>query len=321
MALPEGYILRHPHEADLPRAQAVLDAAESIDTGEPRRHEERLATEWKDPQCQPDQDWWVVDARGSGVVAVAWVWPETAGEVTADHYVHPDHRGRGLGEVLLDAIERRAAELPSRRPGGAPRRLVVWCEDTDAVRAASLERRGFVPTRQYFEMAIDLRGELPPATWPAGVEARPFRPGIDEEAVYRVDAEAFAEHFLFEPRGQEAWRLHHLDAPDADPTLWRLAWAGETTVGFVIAVDRHEGALIDDLAVLKPWRGRGIGRALLAAAFADLRDRGQSVARLYVDAQNVTNAVRVYEAAGMHVSRRFEVLQKPLAPEERGPGP
>ena len=37
------------------------------------------------------------------------------------------------------------------------------------------------------------------------------------------------------------------------------------------------------------------------------------MARLYVDAQNVTNAVRVYEAAGMHVSRRFDVMEKPLA--------
>ena len=57
----------------------------------------------------------------------------------------------------------------------------------------------------------------------------------------------------------------------------------------------------------------GIGRALLLAAFTTLRDRGQSVVRLYVDAQNVTGAVRVYEAAGMHVSRRFDVLEKPLS--------
>ena len=71
--------------------------------------------------------------------------------------------------------------------------------------------------------------------------------------------------------------------------------------------------MIGDLAVRKPWRGRGIGRALLLAAFQTLRERGQSVVRLMVDAQNVTNAVRVYEAAGMHVARRFDVLEKPLA--------
>ena len=73
------------------------------------------------------------------------------------------------------------------------------------------------------------------------------------------------------------------------------------------------GAQIGNLAVRMPWRGRGIARALLHAAFGTLRQRGQAVVRLYVDAQNVTNAVRVYESAGMRVSRRFDVMEKPLA--------
>ena len=46
----------------------------------------------------------------------------------------------------------------------------------------------------------------------------------------------------------------------------------------------------------------------------DEADRGQSVSRLSVDAQNVTNAERVCEAAGTHGARRFDVMKKPLAP-------
>ena len=95
--------------------------------------------------------------------------------------------------------------------------------------------------------------------------------------------------------------------------MWWLAWDGDELVGFVIPFAGDRGAVIGDLAVRKPWRGRGIGRALLLAAFATLRERGQHVARLNVDAQNVTDAVRVYEAAGMHVSRRFDVMERPLA--------
>ena len=83
--------------------------------------------------------------------------------------------------------------------------------------------------------------------------------------------------------------------------------------GYEIAVRTDEGAVIADLAVRKAWRGRGVARALLARPpSALLRDRAETIARLYVDAQNVTNAVRVYEAAGMHVSRRFDVLQKQI---------
>ena len=313
MPLPVGYILRHPTEADVPGAQAVLDAAESHDAGEVRTHDDDLATDWKDPGSHPETDWWVIVGPADLIVAVGWLRPETAGEVTADHYVHPEHRGLGLGDVLLDLIVARAAQLPSRRPDGGVRVLVAWSEDHDHVRRAALETRGFERVRQFYEMAADLDEEPASAQWPPGLEPRSFRPDLDEQYVWRADNEAFSEHYLYQMRTLEEWRLHHLETADADPTLWLLAWDGEELTGYVTAVSGEHGAVVGDLAVRKPWRGRGIGRALLLAVFRTLRERGQPVVRLMVDAQNITNAVRVYEAAGMHVSRRFDVLEKPLA--------
>ena len=131
--------------------------------------------------------------------------------------------------------------------------------------------------------------------------------------MYQVDQEAFVEHHLYEPLDYDEWRLFHVEAVDGDVTLWQLAWDGDELAGFVIPIESEGDAVIGDLAVRSPWRGRGVGRALLLAAFATLRERGLTVVRLYVDAQNVTNAVCVYEAVGMHVSRRFDVMQKPLA--------
>jgi mycothiol synthase len=313
MPVPPGYILRHPVGADLPAAQAVLDAAEAHDTGRPRRHERRLATDWEDPRSDPGSDWWVIVAPGGMVAGVAWVWPQTRGEVTADHYVHPVHRGIGIGDALLDAIEARVAELSPRRSDGAARSLIISCEDSDVVRLATLGARGFSPVRQYYEMATDLRDEPPHVSWPAGTEPRAFRPGVDERHVWAADLEAFLEHYLFEARGFDEWRLHHLEGPESDPSLWWLAWDGDELAGYVIPSLDGEDAEIRDLAVRKPWRGRGIGRALLLAAFGTLRGRGSAAVRLYVDAQNVTGAVRVYEAAGMRVARRFDVMEKPLA--------
>jgi mycothiol synthase len=313
MPLPEGYSLRHPRPDEASSIQAVLDASETADTGELRRHDTDVANEWRSPRCHPETDWWVAVAPGGGLAAAGWVWPETVAAVTADHYVHPDHRGRGLGEVLLDAIEARAAELPSHMAEGVPRKFVVWCEDHDRSRRASLERRGFTVIRQYFEMAIALEDARDAPVWPAGIVARGFRAGVDDEALFRADQEAFAEHHLYEPRPYDEWRLFHLDAPDVDLGSSWLAWDGDELAGFALQFAGERGATIGDVAVRKPWRGRGVGRALLLAAFRSLRERGHGVARLYVDAQNVTNAVRVYEAAGMHVARRFDVFEKPLA--------
>lgn len=313
MPLPTGYILRHPTEADVPGAQAVLDAAESYDAGETRAHDDELATDWRDPGTHPETDWWVIVGPADSIVAVGWLHPETAGEITADHYVHPAHRGLGLGDLLLDLIVARAAQLSPRRPDGAARMLVAWSEDRDHVRRAALKARGFEPARQFYEMAVDLDEEPAPAQWPPGLEPRSFRPDIDEQYVWRADNEAFSEHYLYRMRTLEEWRLHHLETAGADPTLWWLAWDGEELTGYVTASNGEHGAVVGDLAVRKPWRGRGIGRALLLAVFRTLRERGQPVVRLMVDAQNVTSAVRVYEAAGMHVSRRFDVMEKPLA--------
>jgi mycothiol synthase len=311
MRLPDGYILRHPQPDEALPIQAILDAAETADTGEPRRHDYDIATEWSSPRCRPADDWWVVEAPGAEIAAVGWIWPETAGDLTADHYVHPDHRGRGLGGIMLDIVEQRAAELAGE--DGRLRRLTAWAEDFDSERRASLVRRGYVAIRQYFEMAIALDADLPDPSWPDGIVARGFRPGRDDEALYEADQEAFVEHHLYERRDYDEWRLFFTDARDADVTLWWLAWDGDDLAGFVTSYAGDRGAVVDDLAVRKPWRGRGIGQALLFAAFSTLRGRGQTIVRLYVDAQNVTNAVRVYESAGMHVSRRFDVMEKPLA--------
>jgi GNAT superfamily N-acetyltransferase len=309
--LPEGYVLRHPEPSDAEAVQAVLDASESADAGEPRRHDNDVATEWRSAKCDPSKDWWVAAAPGGGIAAAGWVWPETPAELTADHYVDPGHRGRGLGEVMLDAIEKRAVELTATSEG--LRSLVVWCADTDVIRRASLDRRGFVTVRQYFEMEIALDASIDPPVWPAGVSVRGIRSGLDEEAAYQADQEAFVEHHLYRRLDYDEWRLFQLDSSGADATLWRLAWDGDDVAGLVIPFETDRGAVIDDLAVRKPWRGYGIGHALLLEAFGALRARGHSVARLMVDAGNVTNAVRVYEAAGMHVSRRFDVMEKPLA--------
>ena len=312
MSIPTGYMLRHPAPDEASAVQTVVDAAESASAGEPRRAPTEIALEWKSARCSINEDWWVAVDDDGAIAAVASVWPEIGGEVTADHSVHPAHRGRGLGELLLDTIERRVAKLPSHAPEGTVRHVVVWCEDTDTVRRASLERRGFAVVRQYYEMAIDLTGGLATPAWPAGIVARGFRPGLDDRVVYEADLEAFSEHHLFERHDYDEWRLFHIDAPDGDVTLWSLAWDGDELAGHVIPFSGDLGGAIGDLAVRKPWRGQGIGHALLLAAFATLRDRGQSVARLWVDAQNVTNAVGVYETAGMHVARRFDVMQRSL---------
>ena len=71
------------------------------------------------------------------------------------------------------------------------------------------------------------------------------------------------------------------------------------------------------LGVLEEWRGRGIGKALLRRAFAELAGRGQREVRLGVDTQNATGAVALYGGVGMSVYRRYDIFDKGT-PETEG---
>ena len=63
--------------------------------------------------------------------------------------------------------------------------------------------------------------------------------------------------------GLPAW----VATPDLDPSLWLVAWDGDQVAGAAINVI-HGGAWgeTDDLFVRRPWRKRGLGRALLVGS-------------------------------------------------------
>jgi mycothiol synthase len=66
------------------------------------------------------------------------------------------------------------------------------------------------------------------------------------------------------------------------------------------------------LGVRRPWRRQGLGEALLRTSFARFQTVGYTRAGLMVDASSLTNAVALYERAGMHVQKRTLVYRKML---------
>ncbi|MGC4816025.1 GNAT family N-acetyltransferase [Micromonospora sp. DT63] len=114
----------------------------------------------------------------------------------------------------------------------------------------------------------------------------------------------------------------------ADPALahYVTGWMRPTDVG-VVAVDpahrplgaawfRHlsaedpgYGYVADDvpeltIGVLRAWRGRGVGRALLRAVLDAARDRGIRTVSLSVERANA--AVRLYASEGFRTVESFE---------------
>ena len=86
---------------------------------------------------------------------------------------------------------------------------------------------------------------------------------------------------------------------DLDPALWVVAWDGDQVAGVVQPwIWRDENAALgvargwlEHISVRRPWRGRGLARALTAEALRRLRDAGMTEAMLGVDAANPTGAL------------------------------
>ncbi len=97
-----------------------------------------------------------------------------------------------------------------------------------------------------------------------------------------------------------------------DPGLWFLAEAGDDVAGIALCRPRPaeaDAGVIRVLGVRRPWRRKGVGRALLLHAFAEFRRRGMRAAVLGVDAESLTGAQRLYASAGMHVARQSDVFE------------
>lgn len=312
--LPDGFTVRPLTAADLPVAQALLDACETADSGTPCIHEMDLLMVSRSSHFELDDNTWLVLAADGSSAAVGWLWtPHGDNVVTSDHYVRPDCRGLGFDALLLDLIEERARYYGDERREAGGVRLLTWAEDKLEERREIVCERGFKVVRQLFQMRLDLTPTPSPPRWPEGIVVQPIRPEQDGERVHAASQEAFREHFLHWPTPYEEWLPYSLEREGLDPELWLVAWDGDEIAGQVWVQQRDGEVLVEDLSVRKPWRGRGLGLALLREEFRRLAERGYSFVRLFVDAQNTTGAVELYLRAGMRRERRFYAFEKQLS--------
>ena len=273
--------VRPPGPEDFAAIVVMGEAFDRALTGTGDWSEEDVAHDWRE-LADPERDAWLVEEDGA-VVGYATFQDDAEGCFQADGYVHPERFGRGIGSLIVELTERRAAEqleivtLP---------RVVMHNTVLHIDRAARdlLEGRGYRPIRHFLRMQIDM-AEAPPApVWPEGVSVAPFHPDADLVEVHACLQEAFAE-------GGEVCGV-------------ALSTAGQFDMGFVNA-----------LAVRPAWRRRGLGLALLRQAFTWFWERGERRVGLGVDTENTTDALRLYERAGMRSVWQADVHEKVLRGE------
>lgn len=308
----------------------LLIACDVAVFGEPDTTLEDVRDDWGAPHFDLERDAWLVRGPDAAAAGYAWIRVRVPGsEFDADFFVRPKESVRAVGESLLTAIESRSRERATPADDATPPLVSVLCPSADPAKRGLLERADYAPIRSYFRMEIRFaesphgvsRGPAPvaPRVLPRGrshaadgVEIRPFRLGMDDRAVHAAVEESFAEHFRFVPRPFEEWWALRTAHERFDPALWLLAWDGDRVAGALVAYDFGDIGFVRELGVRKPWRGRGVGTALLLRSFEDFERRGQRRIVLGVDAEN-ENAIGLYRRIGMWVDRRYDLYQKSVA--------
>jgi mycothiol synthase len=315
LAIPDGFRMRAPSMRDAAAVARLKRAVEVARHGDSDVTVDLVHEEWGLPRLDLRKDAWLIEDERGRAAAYGLCWVEAPpGEIVADQTVDPAARGRGLSRVLLEAAEARGEELFRAAAPTNDGCLGVWAHESDAPRIELYERRGYTRVRTFLRLERDLGPDLEESAWPAGITIAGFRRGRDEAAVHAATEEAFRDHFRPAVMDLEEWLQFRFTRDDLDLGLWFVAWDGAEVAGEALAFETPLGGYLDELSVRSRWRRRGVGRALLLTACAELRRRGQPRAYLGVDSENPTGAMHLYASAGFRSTRgQTFVFEKRLA--------
>ncbi|MFC7406097.1 GNAT family N-acetyltransferase [Georgenia alba] len=222
--------------------------------------------------------------------------------------VAPEWRTRGVGTALLRWQVGRARQLLAADGRNLPGRIATYVDEHLTERRLLVTEAGFRPKRTFQEMRRPVSGDpLPEIHLGAGLRLVNWSRDLDDE-VREAHNEAFADHWGSQPMSHDSWRRvnRELEPRWSKIALARTADGGEEVAGYA-TTSRHEHTweqlgfsegYTELLGVRRPYRGRGLARALLVAVIEALAEDGIDSAGLDVDTVNPSGAHHFYERLG-----------------------
>jgi mycothiol synthase len=309
-------------EAEIPALAAVGEKSRDADQIEFVETAEELARRFQHmDNFDPARDVVVVEVQDD-IVGFAYMnWnDELDGPRIYRHtgYLLTAWRRKGIGQTMLAWAEHRLAQTATRLPHDRPEFLSVFTADTEVGTRALLAANGYQPVRYSFEMVCPLIGDLPEIPLPEGFELRPAAPE-HYRAVFEANNEAFEDHWGHVPLTESVIKWW-MESPDFQPELWKIAWDGDQVAGMVLNyIDHKENrkfnrkrGYTEDICVRRPWRRRGLARALIASSLQMFHEMGMAEAGLGVDTENPSGALRLYEGLGFNAVKNYTAFRKPL---------
>ena len=302
LRIPEDY----PGMAAANQASRDRCGIESVITAETMAWDYAHWINW-----DPARDTLVVERDGRIAGYARTEWRDLADGTRAFRTIvmlEPAQYGNDITAAMVGWAERRLTELASTVALDDPRSsaMTAFSFGAELELNAALEGRGWRKVGQGYEMVRPTLDEIPDVPLPAGLVVRPI--GLDPASrrrVFDASSEAFQDERAEAETTEEEWDRFLGDARE-DPALWIVAFDGDEIAGGVLGlIDPDENAhhgrergLVAAVFTRRPWRRRGLARALIARALVRLRDHGMTSAYLGVDGLNPNQAMTLYESLG-----------------------
>jgi mycothiol synthase len=294
-------------ESDLQSITDLLNHCDAVGQLDDNYAVEDLRLEFSDPRLDPQRDLRLWEDDQGQLIGFGQIWMPEEGEVVDGYLywrIHPGARGNGLEDELFSWGLERVREVARER--GKPAKLLSSAREHDTYSRGVIEQHGLTTVRYFFQMTRPLGAPIETAQFPEGFMLRQVVDDADVAAWVESYNLSFIDHWNHHPATVEAhkhWLSHASYRPEHD--LIVIAPDGKVAAFCFCVLDEADNARnqrnegwIGTLGTRRGYRKIGLGRAMLLSGLHALKASGVDVAKLGVDAENPTGALRLYESVG-----------------------
>jgi mycothiol synthase len=323
-----GLVFRHFRGAeDYPKMVAVILASAEADKIERVDTVEDIANNYaRLVNCDPYQDMIFAEINDEVVGYARGFWRQQENGPRLYYvvgFLAPAWRRKGIGQTMLRWTEDRMRTIAESHSTVETGMFEAFADAENVGLAAMLEKNGYKPVRYFVQMVREDFENIPDFQLPEGLEVRPVAPE-HYRAIWEADIEAFRDHWGYSKPTEEDYQNWLGNKTIFQPDLWQVAWdvktneiAGQVRT-FIHAAENEKynrkRGYTEFISVRRPWRRRGLARALIVRSLRLQKEYGMTESALGADSENLSGATRVYEDCGFHTTKRSTLYRKPMAP-------
>jgi ribosomal protein S18 acetylase RimI-like enzyme len=228
----------------------------------------------------------------------------------------PEWRGTDIGLAMGRHLHARIHEIARRHPDDAPKYLQMNGPDSQQWHTGLIEDLDLKAVRYSIQMTRPCSLPIEITPLPEGLEERPTKT-TEIRKIWESANEAFRDHFGFVEPTEEEYENWIME-PDFQPQLWKIAWDGDQAAGNVLNFVRYnendkfnrKRGYTEGISVRRPWRRKGVARALLTQSIKMFQDMGMEETCLFVDTKNPSGALKLYTSVGYKEIKRYVTYRK-----------